>query len=96
MMVAIIISAIFQATFGSEFYSKFAIPDAGGDHRHRRVAAIRPDRARLPCWRRRRRGCEAAQGDGFRAPRIMFRHILPNCLSPILVISTRAGGGTPS
>ena len=25
MMVAIIISAIFQATFGSEFYSKFAI-----------------------------------------------------------------------
>ncbi|KIT53482.1 hypothetical protein H336_23390, partial [Vibrio parahaemolyticus EN9701072] len=25
---------------------------------------------------------------GFKAPRIMFRHILPNCLSPILVIST--------
>ena len=31
---------------------------------------------------------EAAQVMGFRAPRIMFRHILPNCLSPILVIST--------
>ncbi len=31
---------------------------------------------------------EAAKVMGFRAPRIMFRHILPNCLSPILVIST--------
>ncbi|GIC25483.1 peptide ABC transporter, permease protein [Vibrio cholerae] len=31
---------------------------------------------------------EAARVMGFKAPRIMFRHILPNCLSPILVIST--------
>ena len=31
---------------------------------------------------------EAAQVMGFKAGRIMFRHILPNCLSPILVIST--------
>ena len=30
----------------------------------------------------------ALEQAGFRAPRIMFRHILPNCLSPILVIST--------
>ncbi|MBU3824744.1 MAG: ABC transporter permease, partial [Candidatus Oceanisphaera merdipullorum] len=31
---------------------------------------------------------EAAQVMGFKSVRIMFRHILPNCLSPILVIST--------
>ena len=31
---------------------------------------------------------DAARVMGFRAPRIMFRHILPNTLTPILVIST--------
>ncbi|MGL6054546.1 MAG: ABC transporter permease, partial [Vibrio metschnikovii] len=31
---------------------------------------------------------EAARVMGFKSLRIMFRHILPNCLSPILVIST--------
>ena len=31
---------------------------------------------------------EAAQVMGFGSRRIMFRHIPPNCLSPILVIST--------
>ena len=41
-----------------------------------------------PCWRKKKEYVEAAQVMGFRAPRIMFRHILPNCLSPIPVIST--------
>ncbi|MDN3684099.1 ABC transporter permease [Vibrio sinaloensis] len=40
-------------------------------------------------WQRRKKEyVEAARVMGFKAPRIMFRHILPNCLSPILVIST--------
>ena len=88
MMVAIIISAIFQATFGSEFYSKFAIV----------MLVVIIGIAEWPQYARTVRASvlaekkkeyvEAAKVMGFRAPRIMFRHILPNCLSPILVIST--------
>ncbi|HHQ4886376.1 TPA: ABC transporter permease [Aeromonas veronii] len=88
MMVAIIISAIFQATFGSEFYSKFAIM----------MLVVIIGIAEWPQYARTVRASvlaekkkeyvEAAKVMGFRAPRIMFRHILPNCLSPILVIST--------
>ncbi len=88
MMVAIIVSAIFQATFGSEFYSKFAIL----------MLVVIIGIAEWPQYARTVRASvlaekkkeyvEAAQVMGFRAPRIMFRHILPNCLSPILVIST--------
>ena len=83
MMVAIIISAIFQATFGGEFYScKFAIL----------MLVVIIGIAEWPQYARTVRASvlaekkkeyvEAAQVMGFRAPRIMFRHILPNCLSP--------------
>ncbi|MDA1379939.1 ABC transporter permease [Plesiomonas shigelloides subsp. oncorhynchi] len=88
MMVAIIISAIFQATFGSEFFSKYAIV----------MLVVIIGVAEWPQYARTVRASvlaekkkeyvEAAKVMGFRAPRIMFRHILPNCLSPILVIST--------
>ena len=88
MMVAIIISAIFQATFGSDLYSEFAIL----------MLVVIIGIAEWPQYARTVRASvlaekkkeyvEAAQVMGFRAPRIMFRHILPNCLSPILVIST--------
>lgn len=88
MMVAIIISAIFQAAFGSEFYSKYAIL----------MLVVIIGVAEWPQYARTVRASvlaekkkeyvEAAKVMGFRAPRIMFRHILPNCLSPILVIST--------
>ncbi|MFD2179786.1 ABC transporter permease [Veronia pacifica] len=88
MMVAIIISAIFKASFGSEFYSQYAIL----------MLVVIIGVAEWPQYARTIRASvlaekkkeyvEAAQVMGFRSLRIMFRHILPNCLSPILVIST--------
>ncbi len=88
MMVAIIVSAIFKASFGSEFYSQYAVV----------MLVVIIGVAEWPQYARTIRASvlaekkkeyvEAARVMGFRAPKIMFRHILPNCLSPILVIST--------
>ncbi|MBM7037595.1 ABC transporter permease [Vibrio ulleungensis] len=88
MMVAIIVSAIFKASFGSEFYSQYAVI----------MLVVIIGIAEWPQYARTVRASvlaekkkeyvEAARVMGFKAPRIMFRHILPNCLSPILVIST--------
>jgi len=88
MMVAIIVSAIFKASFGSEFYSEYAVI----------MLVVIIGVAEWPQYARTIRASvlaekkkeyvEAARVMGFKAPRIMFRHILPNCLSPILVIST--------
>ncbi|WP_299690903.1 ABC transporter permease [uncultured Vibrio sp.] len=88
MMVAIIVSAIFKASFGSDFYSQYAVT----------MLVVIIGIAEWPQYARTIRASvlaekekeyvEAARVMGFRAPRIMFRHILPNCLSPILVIST--------
>ncbi|USH02512.1 ABC transporter permease [Grimontia kaedaensis] len=88
MMVAIIVSAIFKASFGSDFYSEYAIL----------MLVVIIGIAEWPQYARTVRASvlaekkkeyvEAAQVMGFKAPRIMFRHILPNCLSPILVICT--------
>jgi len=88
MMVAIIVSAIFKASFGSDFYSQYAVL----------MLVVIIGIAEWPQYARTIRASvlaekkkeyvEAARVMGFRSPRIMFRHILPNCLSPILVIST--------
>ncbi len=88
MMVAIIVSAIFKASFGSEFFSQYAVV----------MLVVIIGIAEWPQYARTVRASvlaekkkeyvEAAKVMGFRSPRIMFRHILPNCLSPILVIST--------
>lgn len=88
MMVAIIVSAIFKTTFGSEFYNQYAVL----------MLVIIIGFAEWPQYARTIRASvlaekkkeyvEAALVMGFKAPKIMFRHILPNCLSPILVIST--------
>lgn len=88
MMVAIIVSAIFKTTFGTEFYSQYAVI----------MLVVIIGFAEWPQYARTIRASvlaekkkeyvEAALVMGFRAPKIMFRHILPNCLSPILVIST--------
>ncbi len=88
MMVAIIVSAIFKASFGSEFYSQYAVM----------MLVVIIGIAEWPQYARTIRASvlaekkkeyvEAARVMGFKSPRIMFRHILPNCLSPILVIST--------
>ncbi|ASA55865.1 ABC transporter permease [Vibrio gazogenes] len=88
MMVAIIVSAIFKASFGSEFYSEYAVI----------MLVVIIGIAEWPQYARTIRASvlaekkkeyvEAARVMGFKSLRIMFRHILPNCLSPILVIST--------
>lgn len=88
MMVAIIVSAIFKTSFGSDFYSQYAVV----------MLVVIIGVAEWPQYARTIRASvlaekkkeyvEAARVMGFKAPRIMFRHILPNCLSPILVIST--------
>ncbi len=88
MMVAIIVSAIFKASFGSEFYSEYAVV----------MLVVIIGIAEWPQYARTIRASvlaekkkeyvEAARVMGFGSIKIMFRHILPNCLSPILVIST--------
>ncbi|CAH0524319.1 ABC transporter permease [Vibrio hippocampi] len=88
MMVAIIVSAIFKASFGSDFYSQYAVL----------MLVVIIGVAEWPQYARTIRASvlaekkkeyvEAARVMGFKSLRIMFRHILPNCLSPILVIST--------
>ena len=88
MMVAIIVSAIFKASFGNEFYGEYAVI----------MLVVIIGVAEWPQYARTIRASvlsekkkeyvEAARVMGLKTPRIMFRHILPNCLSPILVIST--------
>lgn len=88
MMVAIIVSAIFKASFGGEFYGEYAvlmlIVIIGIAEWPQYARTIRAS----VLAEKKKEYVEAARVMGFRSPRIMFRHILPNCLSPILVIST--------
>ncbi|WP_028116069.1 ABC transporter permease [Ferrimonas senticii] len=88
LMVAIIISAIVQATLGSELYSQYAIV----------MLVLIIGIAEWPQYARTVRASvlaekkkeyvDAARVMGFKSFRIMFRHILPNTMTPILVIST--------
>lgn len=88
LMVAIIISAIFKTMFGPELYSEYSVV----------LLMLIIGIAEWPQYARTIRASalaekqkeyvEAAKVMGFKSARIMFKHILPNCLSPILVIST--------
>jgi len=88
LMVAIITLAIFQAAFGAELYNQLAI--------FMLVMVI--GIAEWPQYARTVRASvlaekhkeyvDAARVIGMSPKRIMLRHILPNTLSPILVIST--------
>ncbi len=88
MMVAIFLSAIFQAAFGVAMYEQFAVP----------MLVLVIGLAEWPQYARTVRASvlaekekeyvEAARVIGLNAQRIMWRHILPNTLSPVLVIST--------
>ncbi len=88
LMVAIIISAIFKMRFGAQFFSEYALV----------ILVLIIAIAEWPQYARTVRSSalsenkkeyvEAAKVMGFSPMRIMFRHILPNCLSPIFVIST--------
>ena len=87
-MIAIFISAIFQLMFGVANYEKIAAP----------LLILVIGLAEWPQYARTVRASvlaekkkeyvEAARVIGLSQVRIMWRHILPNTLSPVLVIST--------
>ncbi|MBI9112119.1 ABC transporter permease [Maridesulfovibrio ferrireducens] len=87
-MVAIFISAIFQAAFGLAKYEEIAVP----------LLILIIGFAEWPQYARTVRASvlaekkkeyvEAAKVIGLSKRRIMWRHILPNTLSPVFVIST--------
>jgi peptide/nickel transport system permease protein len=88
LMVAIIVLAVFQALFGTELYERLAIL----------MLILVIGIAEWPQYARTVRASvlaekkkeyvDAVRVIGLNPVRIMFRHILPNTLSPILVIST--------
>ncbi|PID66558.1 MAG: ABC transporter permease [Gammaproteobacteria bacterium] len=88
LMVAIIISAIFKTFFGAQFFSEYALVILviiiGISEWPQYARTIRS----TALSEKKKEYVEAAKVMGFKPFRIMFRHILPNCLSPILVIST--------
>ncbi len=88
LMVAIIVSAIVQLMFGAGRYEQLAVP----------ILIVVIGIAEWPQYARTVRASvlgekkkeyvEAARVIGLDSGRIMFSHILPNTLSPVLVIST--------
>ncbi|MEQ6917480.1 ABC transporter permease [Halomonas aquatica] len=88
LMVAIVVGALVKAIFGSATYSDYAVP----------LLVLIIGLAEWPQYARTVRASvlaerskeyvDAARVMGFSSRRIMFRHILPNTLSPIFVIST--------
>ena len=88
MMVAIIVLAVFQAAFGTELYQQLAmimlILVIGIAEWPQYARTIRAS----VLAEKEKEYVDAARVMGLPTPRIMFRHILPNTLSPILVIST--------
>lgn len=88
MMVAIVVLAIFQASFGAELYQELAmimlILVIGIAEWPQYARTIRAS----VLAEKKKEYVDAARVIGLKSPRIMFRHILPNTLSPILVIST--------
>lgn len=88
LMVAIVVLAVFQAAFGAELYADLAIF----------MLILVIGIAEWPQYARTIRASvlaekhkeyvDAARVMGFKSRRIMWIHILPNTLSPLLVIST--------
>lgn len=88
LMVAIVVGALVKAVFGGATYSAYAVP----------LLVLIIGLAEWPQYARTVRASvlaekgkeyvDAARVMGFSSRRIMFRHILPNTLSPIFVIST--------
>ncbi|MGB8711725.1 MAG: ABC transporter permease [Onishia taeanensis] len=88
LMVAIIVGALVKAIFGGATFSEYAVP----------LLVLIIGLAEWPQYARTVRASvlaerskeyvDAARVMGLKSRRIMFRHILPNTLSPIFVIST--------
>lgn len=88
LMVAIIVGAVFKASFGNLMFGEIAIYMLIliiGIAEWPQIA--RTVRASVLA-EKKKEYVEAAKVMGFRTKRIMFRHILPNTLSPIFVIGT--------
>jgi len=88
LMLAIVALAVFQAAFGAELYEDLAIVMLvlviGFAEWPQYARTIRAS----VLAERRKEYVDAARVIGLSAPVIMVRHILPNTLSPLLVIST--------
>ena len=88
LMVAIIALAVFQAAFGAELYGDLAIVMLilviGIAEWPQYARTVRAN----VLAEREKEYVDAARVIGLSRLRIMFRHILPNTLTPILVIST--------
>ncbi len=88
LMVAIFVSAVLQAAVGVGRFAEIAVP----------FLIIVIGLAQWPQYARTVRASvlaekkkeyvEAARVTGFGSQRIIWKHILPNCMSPILVLST--------
>jgi len=88
LMVAIITLAVFQAAFGAQLYGELAIIMLilviGIAEWPQYARTVRAN----VLAEREKEYVDAARVIGLSRLRIMFRHILPNTLTPILVIST--------
>jgi peptide/nickel transport system permease protein len=87
-MVAIIVLAIVKSAFGGEAYTSWAmiilILVIGLSEWPQIARTVRSS----VLAEKEKEYVDAAHVMGFGPIRIMFKHILPNCLSPIFVIST--------
>jgi peptide/nickel transport system permease protein len=88
LMVAIIVLAIVKSSFGGDTYSNWAmvilILVIGLSEWPQIARTVRSS----VLAEKEKEYVDAAHVMGFGPVRIMFKHILPNCLSPIFVIST--------
>jgi len=88
LMVAIIVLAIVKSAFGGDTYSNWAmvilILVIGLSEWPQIARTVRSS----VLAEKEKEYVDAAHVMGFGPVRIMFKHILPNCLSPIFVIST--------
>jgi peptide/nickel transport system permease protein len=87
-MVAIFFGALFQAAFGMGMYERFAIPllimIIGFAEWPQYARTVRAS----VMAEKKKEYVEAARVIGLRSSRIMWRHILPNTMTSVLVIST--------
>ncbi|WP_110716372.1 ABC transporter permease [Salinicola acroporae] len=88
LMMAIVIGAVVKAAFGSAFYGDYGIAILvtiiGLSEWPQYARTVRAS----VLAEKRKEYVDAARVLGFSSYRIMWRHILPNTLSPILVLST--------
>lgn len=87
-MVAIVVLALLQALFGAERYEQFALPMLvlviGISEWPQYARTVRA----VVLAEKEKEYIAAAKVMGYSRRRILFRHLLPNTLTPVLVIAT--------